>query len=80
MLAACSATEPVKLEPIPVPPPILVEVPSYIPLPPDATTACEIPRARPVKTDVDLLNVAMAWKVTALCNAGKLGAIGEKQP
>jgi hypothetical protein len=80
VLAGCNSAPPVHLEPIPAPPPIMVPVPQYVPLPADATAPCQKPIARSIKTDVDLLNAAMAFKVYGDCNANKLQAIGEKQP
>ncbi len=80
LLAACSTDKPVSLAPIPAPPPVVVHVPTYVSLPPDATTPCPRPQARDIRTDVDLLKAAMAWRVAAECNANKLTAIQGAQP
>lgn len=69
-----------KLQPIPAPAAVIVKVPTYISLPVDATMPCPKPAARPVATDVDLLQAAMAWRVTAECSANKLAAIRSAQP
>jgi hypothetical protein len=58
----------------------VVKVPQLVPLPADATTPCPEPKARPIATDVDLFNAAMAFKVWGTCNAAKLGAIQKVQP
>ncbi len=79
-LQACSQTKPVTLSPIPAPPPVIVHVPTYVALPLDATDPCPKPQARPIRTDVDLLKAAMAWKVASECNANKLAAILGAQP
>jgi len=78
--AASCETDPVKLAPIPPPAPIVVRVPTYVPLPVDATTPCAKPQPRPVLTDVDLLRLADAFRVQAMCNANKLAAIQSAQP
>lgn len=79
LLAGCTATPP-HLAPIPAPAAVIVKVPSYISLPADATTPCLKPQARPIRTDVDLLKAADAWRVTAICNSNKLKAIEAAQP
>lgn len=79
-LPACSTTEPVKLAPIPAPPAVVVKVPTFVPLPSDATEPCARPQPRLIRTDVDLLRAADAWRVTAICNANKLAAIKAAQP
>lgn len=80
LLAGCSTTEPVKLAPIPPPAAVVVNVPTYVALPLDATTPCPKPQARAIRTDVDLLRAADAFKVEAACNANKLRAIEDAQP
>lgn len=79
-LTACSnTTKP--LQPIPAPvPPAVVKVPVLVRLDPSITTPCPMPPKRVVKTDVDLLEVADAFKVTARCNERKLHAVEEAQP
>lgn len=69
-----------KLQPIPAPAAVVVKVPTYISLPADATMPCPKPEARPVTTDVDLLQAAMAFKVQAQCDENKLAAIRKAQP
>ena len=76
MLSACSSSQPTKPAPIP---PVIVKVPVAPDLPADATKPCEEPRGNPddIMTDVDLAGLAGHWRVTALCNARKLTAVGE---
>jgi hypothetical protein len=76
MLCACSSSP--KPQPAPIPP-VVVKVPTWPDLPADATTPCPRPRGNPadILTDVDLAGLAARWRVTALCNAGKLSAVGE---
>lgn len=76
----CSSDAPVKLAPIPPPAAVIVHVPTFVALPPDATDACPKPQARPIRTDVDLLRAADAMKVWGQCNANKLAAIRSAQP
>lgn len=78
--AGCSSTSSPKLAAIPAPPPILVEVPTFIALPADATTPCQKPQPRPIRTDLDLLKAADAFKVWGMCNQNKLEAIRGVQP
>jgi hypothetical protein len=78
--AASCAPDPVKLAPIPAPPPVIVHVPTYISLPLDATTPCPRPQARPIRTDLDLLKAADAFKVWGMCSQNKLDAIKAAQP
>lgn len=74
-LSACSSSQPIKPAPIP---PVIVKVPVHPDLPAGATKPCEPPRiaAEDIVTDVDLAGLAARWRVTALCNAAKLEAIG----
>lgn len=78
--AASCAPDPVKLAPIPAPATVVVHEPTYVALPDDATTPCPRPQARPIKTDVDLLLAADAFKTWGLCMANKLKAIRDAQP
>jgi hypothetical protein len=80
LLAGCASAPPVKLAPIPAPPAVVVKVPTFVPLPSDATEPCPRPQPRLIRTDVDLLRAADAWRVTAICNANKLAAIKGAQP
>lgn len=80
LLAGCSSAPPVTLAPIAPPAAVIVSVPTFVALPPDATDACPKPQARPIRTDVDLLRAADAWRVTAICNQNKLAAIRAAQP
>lgn len=77
--ASCETPAP-RLAPIPAPAPVVVHVPTYVALPADATAPCVAPSPRKVQTDVDLLQVAAAWRVTAKCNENKLRAIEAAQP
>lgn len=61
-------------------PPVVIHEPVYVALPPERTQPCPEPQRRAVATDVDLFNSAAAWKVTARCNARKLGAVKDAQP
>jgi hypothetical protein len=70
----------VKLAAIPAPPPVIVQVPTYISLPPEATAKCVEPQSRPVLTDLDLYIVAAEWRKAAKCANGKLTAIEGAQP
>ncbi len=76
----CSSGRPPHLAAIPAPPPIMVEVPTFVPLPADATTPCPKPQPRPIRTDLDLLKAADAFKVWGMCMQNKLAAIREAQP
>jgi hypothetical protein len=70
----------VKLAAIPAPPPVIIHVPTFVALPADATTPCPKPQARPIKTDLDLLKAADAFKVWGMCAQNKLEAIRANQP
>jgi len=79
-LTACS-TEGPRLNAIPAPLPMHeVKVPVLVRIPIGMTTPCETPPRRPIRTDVDLLEAADAFKVWGQCNATKLKAIAEAQP
>lgn len=79
-LSACSFGREV-YEPAPVPP-VVVKVPTYVPLPADATRPCAEPAFTEgdFLTGLDALSAANGWKVTAKCNRRKLEAIGKEQP
>lgn len=78
--AMSCAPDPVKLAAIPPPAAVIVHVPTFVSLPPDATDPCPKPQARPIRTDVDLLRAAQAFGVWGQCNANKLAAIRQAQP
>lgn len=79
LLAGCANSAP-PLQPIPAPAAVIVKVPTLVPLPPDATMPCPEPQRREIRTDVDLLTAADAFRVAMKCNAAKLRAIGAAQP
>jgi hypothetical protein len=69
------------LQPIPAPlMPVTVSVPVLVPLPPSMTVPCDEPQKRVIATDVQLLEAADSWRVTAKCDAAKLKAIQQAQP
>jgi hypothetical protein len=74
VLTGCG-TEP---KPQPIPGPLLpqvVDVPVLVRIPIGMTTPCPEPPRRTVTTDVELLEVADAFKVAMRCDAAKLKAI-----
>ena len=80
LLAGCADRTP-PLQPIPAPlMPQTVNVPVLVKLPAGMTTPCPEPPRRAITTDVQLLETADAFKVTARCNAAKLKAIEAAQP
>lgn len=75
-LTACSSSD--RLPAIPPPPPApVVAVPVAVPLPVGMTEPCPKPAYRIIRTDVDLLAAADAFKVWGACNAAKLRAIAK---
>lgn len=79
-LCACSSGRDV-YQPAAIPP-IVVKVPTRVPLPADATVPCAEPTysESDIVTGLDALSAASGWKVTAKCNRRKLEAIGAEQP
>lgn len=79
LLAGCASAP--QLQPIPAPlMPTEVKVPVQVALPLSMTEPCPEPPKRAVTTDVELLELADAFRVQALCNAAKLAAIKAAQP
>jgi len=77
-LTGCG-TDP-RVAPIPAPPlPAIVEVPVLVRIPIGMTEPCPEPPRRPIRTDVELLEAADAFKVAMRCNAAKLQAIEAAQ-
>src|ERR1700759_3465614 len=77
-LTGCG-TEP-KSQPIPLPLlPQVVDVPVLVRIPIGMTEACPEPPRRAISTDVELLEMADAFKVAMRCNAAKLRAIEQAE-
>jgi hypothetical protein len=76
-LTACSTD---RLPPVAPPPPPVVQVPVAVRIPIAMTEPCARPERRPLRTDVELLEAADAFKVWGECNAAKLRAIEAAQP
>jgi hypothetical protein len=69
-----------RLAPIPVPLlPAMVDVPVLVRIPIGMTEPCPEPPRRAIRTDVELLEAADAFKVAMRCNAAKLKAIEAAQ-
>lgn len=73
-LYGCSSKPP-ELQPIP---PEVIEVPVYRELPAGSTDPCPRPHATAddIQSDVDLTGLLAQWITTAICDEGKLKAIG----
>jgi len=56
-----------------------VDVPVLVRIPIGMTQPCPEPPRREITTDVQLLEIADAFKVTMRCNAAKLRAIEDAQ-
>lgn len=79
LLAGCASAP--SLQPIPAPLlPVTVNVPVLVRIPVGMTEPCPEPPRRAIRTDVELLETADAFKVTARCDAAKLKAIEAVQP
>jgi len=77
-LAACSTNGGSELPPPPPAP--VVAVPVLVRIPIGLTEPCARPVRRAIRTDVDLLEAADAFKVWGQCNANKLRAIRNLNP
>ena len=77
-LAACSTSGGLALPPPPPAP--VVAVPVMVRIPIGLTEPCAQPPRRTIRTDVDLLEAADAFKVWGQCNANKLKAIQSLNP
>lgn len=77
-LTACSTSGGSALPPPPPAP--VVAVPVLVRIPIGLTEPCAPPTRRAIRTDVDLLEAADAFKVWGQCNANKLRAIRNLSP